>query len=197
MESDRSDGRLLIVEILSGNKSAFKTIIERYQKLVSHIVFRMVSHPTDREDLCQEVFIKVYQNLAGFNFESKLSTWIAQIAYNTCINHLEKKHVPLLDDLREEDFDHRTLGEYPGNSGGPDCEVESNDIAARVRKEIAKMPVPYRAVVTMFHLDEMSYEEIADVTGMPLGTVKSHLFRARQLLKERLTEKYQLEDMWR
>jgi RNA polymerase sigma factor (sigma-70 family) len=163
---------------------------------VSHIVFRMVSHPTDREDLCQEVFIKVYLNLTGFNFESKVSTWIAQIAYNTCLNHLAKKRVPLLDDLLENEGADDAFEKFSNEAITADGAVERDDISDRVRREIAKMPVRYRVVVTMFHLDEMSYEEIADVTGMPLGTVKSHLFRARKLLKDRLIQKYQMEDIW-
>jgi len=194
MESDCSESRRLINEVLNGNSAAFATLIERNKKLVSHVVFRMIANKADREDVCQEVFIKVYQNLDRFNFESKLSTWIARIAYNACLNHLEKKHVPLLDDLgSEQDI----LEKYSGDGETPDCYMERQDIMARVRSEIDRMPVHFRTVVTLYHLDEMSYEEIAEVTDMPLGTVKSYLFRARKLLKERLKEKYQLEDIWR
>ncbi len=193
MESDRSESRRLIDEVLNGNSATFATLIERYKKLVSHVVFRMIANKTDREDVCQEVFIKVYQNLGCFHFESKLSTWIARIAYNACLNHLEKKHVPLLDDLgSEQDM----LEKYSGNEEPPDCYMERQDIMARVRSEIDRMPVHFRTVVTLYHLDEMSYEEIAEVTDMPLGTIKSYLFRARRLLKERLKEKYQLEGIW-
>jgi len=193
MESDRSECRLLVAEIVNGNKAALETLIGHYQKLVSHVVFRMITNRSDREDVCQEVFIKVYQNLAGFNFESKLSTWIARITYNTCINHLEKRRVPLLDDLYEEED---ALEKYPSEAITPDRHAERQDIRVRVRTEIEKMPVHFRVAVTMYHLEEMSYDEIAQVTGMPLGTVKSHLFRARKVLKDRLTEKYQLKDIW-
>ena len=193
MESDRSESKLLVAEVLNGNSAAFKILIERYQKLVSHVVFRMVANRSDREDICQEVFIKVYQNLAGFHFKSKLSTWIAQIAYNACINHLEKKRVPLLDDLHDEA---NAFEQYPGHAATPDHYAETQDIATRVRSEIDKLPVHFRAVVTMYHLDEMSYEQIAEAIGMPLGTVKSYLFRGRKFLKDRLSEKYQLEDIW-
>jgi RNA polymerase sigma factor (sigma-70 family) len=193
MESNRSESRLLVAEVLNGNSAVFKLLIERHQKLVSHVVFRMVANISDREDICQEVFIKVYQNLGGFHFESKLSTWIARIAYNTCINHLEKKRLLLLNDLHQEE---NALEQYPGHVATPDCYTETQDIATRVRSEIDKLPIHFRAVVTMYHLDEMSYEEIAEATGMPLGTVKSYLFRGRRFLKDRLSEKYQLEDIW-
>jgi RNA polymerase sigma factor (sigma-70 family) len=194
MESDRSESRLLVAEVLNGKSAAFKILIERHQKLVSHVVFRMVSNRSDREDICQEVFIKVYQNLSGFNYESKLSTWIASIAYNTCINHLEKKRLLLLNDLHQEE---NALEQYPSHTVTPDSYAETQDIATRVRSEIDKLPVHFRAVVTMYHLNEMSYEEITKATGMPLGTVKSYLFRGRKFLKDRLSEKYQLEDIWR
>ena len=193
MESDRSECRLLVADILDGNRAAFETLIGRYQKLVSHVVFRMVANGLDREDICQEVFIKVYQNLAAFRFESKLSTWIAQIAYNACINHLEKKRIPLMGDLHEEEG---MLEKYPSETDTPDCIAERQDILTRVQREIERLPIQYRAVITMYHLEGMSYEEVAEATGMPLGTVKSYLFRARRMLKDRLTEKYQLEDIW-
>lgn len=195
MESDRSESRLMVAEVLNGNSAVFKILIERHQKLVSHVVFRMVANRSDREDICQEVFIKVYQNLAGFHFESKLSTWVAQIAYNACINHLEKKRLPLLDDPAKGG-EENALEQYPSDAATPDHYAEGQDIANRLRSEIDKLPVHFRAVVTMYHLDEMSYEEIAEATGMPLGTVKSYLFRGRKLLKDRLSEKYQLEDIW-
>lgn len=195
MESDRSESRLMVAEVLNGNSAVFKILIERYQKLVSHMVFRMVANRSDREDICQEVFIKVYQNLAGFHFESKLSTWIAQIAYNACINHLEKKRLLLLDDPAKGG-EENALEQYPSDAATPDHYAERQDIATRLRSEIDKLPVHFRAIVTMYHLDEMSYEEIAEATGMPLGTVKSYLFRGRKLLKDRLSEKYQLEGIW-
>ncbi len=74
--------RSLVNRIVAGNTRVFQTVIQEHQRLVSHIVFRMISNETDREDICQDVFMKVYQNLADFSFESKLSTWIAKIAYN-------------------------------------------------------------------------------------------------------------------
>ncbi|HWR83068.1 MAG TPA: sigma-70 family RNA polymerase sigma factor [Candidatus Deferrimicrobium sp.] len=194
MRHDPSDGRLLVAEVLGGNRAAFETLIGQYQRLVSHVVFRMVADRSDREDICQEVFIKVYENLAGFHFDCKLSTWIARIAYNSCLHHVEKKRLPLVDDLVGND--ERAI-EWRSNVITPDVYAEQTDIASLVRVEIEALPVHYRAMLTMYHLDEMSYEEISEVTGMPLGTVKSYLFRARKLLKERLTVKYQPEDILR
>jgi RNA polymerase sigma factor (sigma-70 family) len=192
VEPKMTDSKLLVEKTLAGNKKAFESIVGQHQRLVSHIVFRMIQNPADREDVCQDVFLKVYENLGGFKFESKLSTWIARIAYNTCLNHLEKKKVPLLGDLTQEE---RSLDTVPGTAAGPDHLVEEKQIASLLRLEIDRMPIHYRTILILYHLDQMSYKEIGQITGLPEGTVKSHLFRARKLLKMRLTSKYQPEDL--
>jgi RNA polymerase sigma factor (sigma-70 family) len=192
VEAKMTDSKLIVKKILAGNKKAFETLIRQHQRLVSHVVFRMVDNRADREDICQDVFLKVYQNLGGFQFESKLSTWIAKIAYNTCLNYLEKKRVLLYDDLSTEE---RSLETVPGTTSGPDQLVEGKEISGLLRSEIDKMPVHYRTILTLYHLDQMSYKEIGDSMDLPEGTVKSYLFRGRKLLKERLMAKYQPEDL--
>jgi len=186
------DSKLAVKKALAGNKKAFESIIKQHQRLVSHIVFRMIQNKTDQEDICQDVFVKVYQNLGGFKFESKLSTWIAKIAYNTCISYLEKKRIPLFDDLSSED---RWLENIPDCSIHPDKIVGGREISFLLQTEIEKMPVHYRTILTLYHLDQMSYDQIGQTMGLPQGTVKSYLFRARKLLKENLMSKYQREDL--
>ena len=186
------DSRSLVKNTLAGNKKAFESIIEGHQRLVSHIVFRMIQNAADQEDICQDVFLKVYQNLRGFQFESKLSTWIARIAYNTCLSYLEKKRVPLFDDLTSEE---KTIETVSDCSYRPDQLVEGKETSFVLRSEIEKMPVHYRTILTLYHLDQMSYSEIGETMELPEGTVKSHLFRARRLLKERLLAKYRREDL--
>lgn len=188
-----TENRSEIDRILDGNKKAFESFIMRYQRLVSHIVFRMTNNKADREDICQEVFLTIHRNLAGFRFESKVSTWVAKVAYNRTLNFLEKKKVPLFDDLYEEG---QTLDSVAGDTVRPDEYAETQDISVRLRNEIAQMPVPFRTIITLYHLDEMTYKEIADIMNMPEGTVKSYLFRARKLLKERLVARYGLEEPW-
>jgi len=185
--------KLLIKKILAGNNKAFQSLIEEYQRLVSHIVFKMINKEEDKEDVCQDVFIKVYQNLSMFMFESKLSTWIGRIAYNTCINHLEKKKAPLFNDLFPEEV---TLDSFADNNINPDKFTEEKDISYRLQTEISNMPPQFRTILTLYHLDEMSYHEIGEIMGLPGGTVKSYLFRARKLLKERLISKYKQEELW-
>jgi RNA polymerase sigma-70 factor (ECF subfamily) len=192
VEAKKMDNRLLVKKTLVGNKKAFESIIEQHQRLVSHIVFRMVQNRTGQEDICQDVFLKVYQNLGDFKFESKLSTWIAKIAYNTCISYLEKKRIPLFDDLSSEG---KSLESISDSSIRPDELAEGREISSLLRAEIKRMPVHYRTILTLYHLDQMSYNQIGQTMGWPEGTVKSYLFRARRLLKQRLMAKFKREDL--
>ncbi len=183
----------LIDEILSGNKAAFRKLIEQNQRLVSHIIFRMVGDRQDREDLCQEVFVRVYRNLPNFRREAKLSTWIARIAYNIGLSFVEKKNIPLVDEtaLEYEDTD----SDIP-LVATPDVITEQKVISGLVRNEINRLPVYYKTALTLYHLDGMSYNEITDIMKVPEGTIKSYIFRGRKLLKERLLARYSREDLW-
>jgi RNA polymerase sigma factor (sigma-70 family) len=187
-----ADVKRQIQKILKGDKAAFQALVEEHQRLVSHIVFRMISNREDSEDTCQEVFLKIYQNLSNFRSESKLSTWIAKIAYNTCLNYLEKRKLPLWDDLS---FEEQSLDGFSENNHRPDELIDEREISFLLQTEINKMPVHFRTILTLFHLDGMSYNQIGEILDLPAGTVKSYLFRARRLLKERLLTKYQPEDL--
>lgn len=196
-------GKAQIEKILSGDMAAFRNFVDEYQRLVCHVVFRMVLNESDREELSQEVFVKIYQNLGKFEFKSRLSTWIAKIAYNTCINYLKKKKIPLYDDLAEAGFS--SPGEsaadpyietVAGESRGQDDIMMTRELNQFLHAEINRLPVQYRTVLTFYHLDELSYKEIGEIVNLPGGTVKSYLFRARKLLKERMLEKYPAEELW-
>jgi RNA polymerase sigma factor (sigma-70 family) len=151
----------------------------------------MVLNPTDAEDVYQDVVTRIYEGLPAFRFESKLSTWIASIAYNTCINHLQKRRELLFGDVQGGcDSVERLVSTEPG----PDGNAEHADLLERLEREIRKMPVQLRTILTLYHLEDMSYREIGDVMDLPEGTVKSYLFRARKFLRERLMAKYGRED---
>ncbi len=184
--------RTQIDRILAGDGKAFEEFVAQYQRLVSHVVFRMIDNRADREDVCQDVFLKIHGSLSGFRFESKLSTWVARVAYNKCLNYIEKKKLPLFEDLCGED---ESIDSVAGEQVQPDALVEQKDLSNRLRCEIDNLPVPFRAILTLYHLDEMSYREIGRIMEMPEGTVKSYLHRARRLLRERLLAKYQPEEL--
>ncbi|HCY40194.1 MAG TPA: RNA polymerase subunit sigma-24 [Prolixibacteraceae bacterium] len=169
----------LINQILNGNTNAFTFLVTRYQKLVVHITGRLIQRHDELEDVCQDVFLKVYQNLGKYRYECKLSTWIATIAYNTSINYLRKFKKG--DEVVPEDSATlRNLSEF--NT----VDFEKADLHRYIREQIDLLPVQYRTVLTLFHLEEFSYQEIEQITGMPEGTIKSYLFRAKALLKEKL-----------
>lgn len=169
----------LISQILDGNMNAFTFLVNRYQKLVVHISGRLIQRQDELEDVCQEVFIKVYQNLGKYRNECKLSTWIATIAYNSSINYLRKFR--RLDEVIPDDsFALRNLADFRAEN------YEITDLKRYIREQIELLPIQYRTVVTLFHLEEFSYQEVEQITGMAEGTVKSYLFRAKTLLREKL-----------
>lgn len=174
------DEKNLVGKIIKGDTKSFQVLVEKYERLVFHVVYRLTSDRENSEDICQEVFLKVHKGLNTFTFQSKLSTWIARIAYHTSINYL-KKHV-------KDYITHypNNIEDFAGTSASPDFILEKKDFSKHLNDLIAQLPYQYRTVITLYHLDEFSYQEIEQITGMPAGTVKTNLFRARKLLKERI-----------
>lgn len=182
----------LVERVLGGEKRAFRLIIHQNKRLVCHVIYRMVKNEQDKEDLIQEVFLRVYQNLGRFEQKAKLSTWIARIAFNTTLNYLEKKRVPLYEDMCGEG---ESIETCPDRLPSPDDTVESRQSSVSLSVEIDKLPIHYGLILSLYHLQEMSYREISEVMRLPDGTVKSYLFRARKMLKERLTTRYTREEL--
>jgi RNA polymerase sigma factor (sigma-70 family) len=173
------DDAELISRILSGNMQAFTILVNRYQKLVVHITGRMIQRQDELDDLCQEVFLKVYSNLGKYRHESKLSTWIATIAYHTGINYLRKNGRKNGGNPDENEF-------FKNISEPSLLSYERTDLHRYIREQIELLPAQYRTVLTLFYLEEFSYQEIEEITGMPEGTVKNYLFRAKALIREKL-----------
>lgn len=171
----------LVKQIINGNSNAFRFLVAKYQRLVLHVVGRIVQRQEDIEDVCQEVFTKVFRQLKNFRSESKLSTWIARIAYNTAITQ-----------VRKTKYDERSYDEHPALVAGETDEnsmkivLEEKEVKQYLLQKIEELPIHYRTVLTLFHLEEFSYREIEEITGMPEGTIKSYLSRARTILKAKL-----------
>ena len=176
-----TDDKALVLQVLSGDSQAFRLLIRQHERLVAHMIGRLVRQQEDREELCQDVFMKVYDKLGEFTFQSKLSTWIATIAYRHAINHLRKKKIEVSDIPDEESFTAHFVSDH-----NPESALSDRDQEQLVLKLIEELPVQYKTVLTLFHIDQMNYQEIEEVTGMPEGTVKNYLFRARQLLKDKV-----------
>lgn len=175
------DDRALVSQVLAGDMQAFRALIKKHERIVAHMVGRLVKRDEDREEICQDVFMKVYEKLGEFAFQSQLSTWIATIAYRHAINYLRKRKIELT-------FEEAKM--YEVTTG----ETEYNDVHAHLLKLIETLPTQYKIVLTLYHLEQKNYAEIGEITGMPEGTVKNYLFRARQLLKEK-AKKYLGEEL--
>ncbi len=175
MKPAPEDGELIVLT-LEGHPEAFATLVERYDRAVYHLAYRMLHHVEDARDATQEAFFKAFRSLRTFRTGSKFSTWIFAIAYHACCDRLARgKH----------DAGHE-LPERADPAMGPEQQAIALDEASRLRRAIEALPEKYRAVVTLFHLQGRQYEEIAVVLGLPMGTVKTHLFRAKEQLRRLL-----------
>ena len=176
----------LVKQVMNGNQGACRFLVLRYQKLVFHIVRRILVQTEDTEDVCQEVFMKVFSQIGSFRGGSRLSTWVATIACNSALSHLSKKRRGAGHFTEME-----RLPELPVDNAGDFELVEVRNYLLRL---IETLPVHYRTVLTLFYLEEFSYSEIGDITGMPPGTVKSYLSRAKFLMKCKLEKMQEHEN---
>jgi RNA polymerase sigma-70 factor (ECF subfamily) len=176
--------RLLVAAVLAGSRGAFETLVRDHQRLCWHIINRMVRHPDDTRELCQDTFLRVHRYLHQYRFESALTTWIGQVAYSVARRHLERRRIPLAEPGADEDA--MSLVEQVAD--GFDLEAASADaeLGAVLHTEIEALPPLQRTVLTLYHLDEVPIPEIARITGLAVGTIKSHLFRCRARLRGRL-----------
>ncbi len=170
----------MVTRVLSGDMRAFELLVKQYEKLVFYVIHRIVKEQHAAEDICQEVFIKVHKSLVRFHFQSRLSTWIARIAYLTAINYVRKYSRYKAPEYQVD------IENYHFTVDTPEQLLTKKDTANYVEQLILQLPEKYRTVLTLYHLNEFSGPEIEEITGMPEGTVKSYLFRARKLLKEKL-----------
>ena len=175
------DDRALVRRILEGDMNAFSLLINQNQRLVEHMIGRVVKDQEEKEELCQDVFLKVHEKLGEFSFQSRLSTWIATIAYRQAINHLRNRKMFYSDIPNEEDFTSTFV-----ESETPESLTTEKDLDAFIFKLIDELPAQYKTVLMLYHVEGMAYSEICEIMTMPEGTVKNYLFRARNLLKEKV-----------
>ena len=174
----------LIAQVCNDNTSACRYLVDKYKNLVWHMVLRMVNQQEDAEDLCQDVFLRVFRDIRKFRGDSKLSTWIGTIAYHVCVDYIRKKgreKVDFTDTMEKVAF---------GKVSDEDASVllDKSSVKKLVQQLIEKMPLHYRTVITLYHLEEFSYKEISEVTGMPEGTVKSYINRGRNMIREKILQ---------
>lgn len=185
--TSHAEDQALVDSVLNGSPGAFERLVREYQKLCWHVIHRMVRHPQDTQDLCQETFLRVHQYLHQYRSESALKSWIAQVAYSVAKRHLERKRIPLAEPSTDAD------GLAPLDRVSDDFDIEAASIEGQsanyLHEAIDCLPPLQRTILTLYHLDEMPIAEIAVITGLAEGTIKSHLFRSRKQLRDALTDR--------
>ena len=176
------DDTALVLASQAGDQDAFALLVQRHQRRVFNLVFRMLQQYEEANEVTQETFFAAWQGLAGFRGNALFSTWLYRIAYNCALKQIEqrKRDNALQAAIQAEQAELTDSDERVGT------QLEIRDRQKFVREHLSTLPAKYRIVLILRHLQEMSYEEMAEILMLPIGTIKTHLFRARNLLKERL-----------
>ncbi len=178
----------LVEKVKKGDVDAYEEIVKKYENKVFGIVYHMIKNQNDVEDLAQEVFIKVYKNLSKFKGDSSLYTWIYKITVNLCLDEMKKrKNIIYLDEKLEVE-DGELERELPSSDKTQIELYEEKELKENLHKCIGKLPEKQRVMIVLRDIKGFSYEEIAEITSVKLGTVKSQINRARLKLKELLDE---------
>jgi len=180
--------RELVATAVSGVEGSFEELVRRYQRPISAYVYRMVGNYESALDLTQEIFIKVYSSLKRYRAEFKFSTWIYKIAHNSAVDHLRRNSTREQSLVMGPEGDQYDL---PLESGrlSPEQESERKERRVEIELVVRSLPANYRELIILRHSQDLSYEEIVEVTGLPLGTVKNRLFRAREMMRQQFVEK--------
>lgn len=173
----------IIESVLKGNSADFVFIIDRYKNKAFSMLKRMLKNNEDAEELLQDCFLKAYNNLKSFKFESKFSTWFYRIVYNTALTKLSGKKRQIENDMTDIDELHNIQSKYLAD------EFIENDLSDTVRKIVNELPEKNAVIITLFYLEEMTCEEISNVLKITVNNVKVLLHRSRNLLKEIIEKK--------
>ncbi|MGE5654828.1 MAG: RNA polymerase sigma-70 factor, partial [Bacillota bacterium] len=175
----------LIARCVEGDQQAFALLVSQYQTQVYNLAWRYLGEAEDAKDATQEAFIKVYHALPKYQGQAKFSTWLYRIVANTCIDYLRRRRPQFSLDAPRSDEDE---GSWEIASDEPSLEqqVERQELRIMVQHQVESLPPKYRMVVTLYHLQGMSYQEISQVLDLPVRTVETQLYRAKAMLRERL-----------
>lgn len=181
---------VLVKDAIGGDENAYKKLVDKYERALYFHILKMIKDREQVEDLVQETFVKAFDNLNTYSTNYAFSTWLYRIATNHTIDYLRKKKLKTLSiDEPMKTKDGEMEMQLPDESAGTDRNIIKKQRQKIVQKAIKELPKKYRLVIEMRHMEEKSYQEIADVLDLPLGTVKAHIFRARELLYKALKDK--------
>lgn len=182
-----TDGEL-IVSAINGRADGFEELVRRYQRPITSYVFRMLGDYESALDVTQEVFIKVYNSLAKYSAEYKFSTWLYRIAHNAAVDHMRRNSVTP-QSIETENADGTFQIQIESRGASPEQDHERSEWRTEIDAVVRCLPAAYRDLILLRHARDLSYDEIAEVTGLPLGTVKNRLFRAREMMREIFIER--------
>ena len=178
----------LIAKAISGREDGFEELVRRYQRPITNYVFRMLNNYDSSLDVTQEVFIKVYNSLSRYSSEYKFSTWLYRIAHNAAIDHIRRRS-PNAQSLEVESKDGAYQLQIESPNPTPEQERERSEWRTEIESVVKCLPSVYRELIVLRHAQDLSYDEIAEITNLPLGTVKNRLFRAREMMREIFIER--------
>ena len=176
MNLEGEEDLLIVTQVISGDKDLFGLLIKRHQRAVFGMGMSFFHNREDASDFTQEVFLKAYRFLAGFKGQSRFSTWLYKIAYNTAVNSIARK----------KDYQSLVENDIPYDNNTPERKLLRGFVRETIMKAVAELPERFRICVDLFFFFDRSYQEIETITGYPVNTVKSHVFRAKKLLREKL-----------
>lgn len=182
-----TDGEL-IAKAIVGREDSFEELVRRYQRPITNYVYRMLNDYDSSLDVTQEVFIKVYNSLRKYSSEYKFSTWLYRIAHNAAIDHMRRNSM-VQQSIETENSDGTYQLQLESPNPNPEQDRERSEWRLEIEAVIKCLPEPYRELIVLRHSRDLSYDEIASVTSLPLGTVKNRLFRAREMMREIFIER--------
>lgn len=181
---------LLVEQAVGGDEKAYEKIVEKYKRALYYHILKIVRDADIVDDLIQEIFTKAFGNIQSYNASYAFSTWLYRIATNHSIDYLRKKKLKTYsidEPISTKEGDMQV--EIPDNSFEADQMVLRKQRKNIIKEALSQLPEKYRTVIEMRHMEEKSYQEIAEILDLPLGTVKAHIFRARELLYKYLRDK--------
>ncbi len=178
----------LVQKAVRGREDGFEELVRRYQKPIAAYVYRIVNDYESSLDVTQEVFIKVYNSIHRYSSEYKFSTWLYRIAHNAAIDHLRRNSVNA-QSLETENADGTYQIQIEATGRSPEKDREISEWRTEIGQVVKRLPDAYKQLILLRHANDLSYDEIAEVTNLPLGTVKNRLFRAREMMRQIMIER--------
>jgi RNA polymerase sigma-70 factor, ECF subfamily len=183
----KQDDTQLVIASQQGDQEAFASLVQRHQRLVFNMALRMLQDYEEASEITQEAFLAAWMGLPSFRGEARFATWLYRIAYNCALKQLERRK---RERLLLVAIEAKQIMEDVNKQKQAEDILELRARQAIIREQLEKLPTKYRIILTLRHIQEMTYEEMANILTLPIGTIKTHLFRARHLLKERLYNAY-------